>query len=273
LTDVNRAVEAITLAHSQVVTWKNDGMEIEGILYLPTKAGSRKPYPLVLMPHGGPYSVSTASYVNAVVPNIFCAAGYACLQPNFRGSTGYGRLFTRKIVGDWGDGPFRDIMAGVDALIRRGVIDGKRMAVFGSSYGGYVTAWTIGHTTRFKCAVAAAAVTDNVSMWGTTDIPDFMFRSSGKARIAFTDDYWRDQSPLSHVDKVKTPTLVITGEEDVRVPPSQSHEFYRALKAQGVDTRLLLYPREPHGIVEPRHRQHYLETVLSYINGHVMGKR
>lgn len=273
LTNVNRATDAAKLAHSEVVTWLNDGMEMEGILYLPTKAGARKPYPLVLMPHGGPYGASTVSYANAVVPNIFCAAGYACLQPNFRGSTGYGRLFTRKIVGDWGDGPFRDIMAGVDFLIRRGVVDSRRMAIFGSSYGGYVTAWTVGHTNRFKCAVAAAAVVDNVSMWGTTDIPDFMVRSSGKARIAFADVYWREQSPLSHVGKVKTPTLVITGEEDVRVPPGQSHELYRALKAHGVDTRLVLYPREPHGIGEPRHRQHYLETVLSYINAHVMGKR
>jgi len=272
LTSVNRAIEATALAQSQVVTWKNDGMEIEGILYSPTKAGARKPYPLVLTPHGGPYGASTVSYANAIGAHILCAAGYACLQPNFRGSTGYGRAFTRKIVGDWGDGPFRDIMAGVDALIRRGVVDGKRMAVFGSSYGGYVTAWTVGHTNRFKCAVAAAAVIDNVSMWGTTDIPDFMVRSSGKGRVAFTDDYWREQSPLSYADRVKTPTLVITGEEDVRVPPSQSHEFYRALKAHGVDTSLLLYPREPHGIGEPRHRRHYLETVLSYINEHVMGR-
>lgn len=271
LTNINRAMDAVELARSEVITWRSEGMDIEGILYLPTKPGSRKPYPLVLMPHGGPYSASIANYNGAAVPNIFCAAGYACLLPNFRGSVGYGRLFTRKIVRDWGDGPFRDTMAGIDALIRRGVVDGKRMAVFGISYGGYMTAWIVGHTARFTCAVAVAAVVDNLSMWGTTDIPDFQLYSSGKAKVTFTDDYWQNQSPLSHVHKVKTPTLVITGERDVRVPPSQSYELYRALKAQGVDTRLILYPREPHGIGEPRHRQHFLEIILSYINDHIRG--
>jgi dipeptidyl aminopeptidase/acylaminoacyl peptidase len=273
LTNVNRTMAAVNLASSEVVTWKSEGADVEGVLYLPTKPGARRPCPLVLMPHGGPYGASMTGYSDAVVPNVFCAAGYACLQPNFRGSTGYGRPFLRRIVGDWGDGPFRDIMAGVDSLIRRGVVDGKRMAVFGSSYGGYVTAWIVGHTTRFACAIAVAAVTDNVSMWGTTDIPDFMLRSSGRAKLSFADDYWREQSPLSHIRKARTPTLVITGEKDVRVPPSQSYEFYRALKAHGVETKLVLYPREPHGIAEPRHREHFLRTALSYINDHVMGRQ
>ncbi|GAH85389.1 unnamed protein product, partial [marine sediment metagenome] len=219
LTNVNRAMDPVKLARAEVVTWKSDGLEIEGILYLPTKPGARKPYPLVLMPHGGPYGASLTNYNGAVAPNIFCAAGYACLLPNFRGSTGYGREFTRKIVRNWGDGPYRDIMAGIDSLIRRGIIDGKRMAVFGGSYGGYVTTWVIGHTRRFRCAVAVAAVVDNLSMWGTTDIPDFQLYSSGDVAAGFEDEFWRDQSPLHHAGKVRTPTLVITGEVDLRVPP------------------------------------------------------
>jgi dipeptidyl aminopeptidase/acylaminoacyl peptidase len=242
---------------------------VEGILYLPSAPGAKKPYPLIVMPHGGPYGASSNSYGVSVVPNIYCAAGYACFLPNFRGSTGYGRMFTRSIIRDWGKGPLADIMAGVDALIRRGLADGKRMAVFGGSYGGYMTCWTIGHTNRFRCAVAVAAVTDAISEWSSTDIPTFMIYSSGGAWPSYDDKFWRDQSPIHHVDKVKTPTLVITGEVDVRVPPNQSHEFYRALKLRGVETRLVLYPREPHGLAEPRHRAHYFKEILEWIDEHV----
>ncbi|MCK4375403.1 MAG: S9 family peptidase, partial [Candidatus Brocadiae bacterium] len=263
LSNVNRSMGTIRLARSEVVSWRSkDGLEVEGILCLPSKRGARKPHPLVVMPHGGPYSASLNSYDRAAVPNAFCAAGYACFMPNFRGSIGYGRSFTRKIVRDWGQGPFTDIMTGVDALVRRGIVNRKRMAIFGVSYGGYITAWTIAHTNRFRCAVAVAAVVNNISMWGTTDVPTFMLRSSDSARLDFTDEFWSGQSPVYHAGRVRTPTLIITGEVDVRVPPGQSHELYRALKARGVETKLVLYPREPHGISEPRHRRHYLELIL-----------
>lgn len=272
LSSVNRAMRSVRLGSAQVVRWRSKGgMEVEGILYLPSKRGARRPHPLILMPHGGPYGASLNSYASACVPNIFGAAGYACFMPNFRGSTGYGRSFTRKIVRDWGEGPFTDIMAGIDALIRRGIVDRKRMAVFGGSYGGYMTAWTIGHTSRFRCAVAVAAVVNNLSMYGTTDIPRFQFYSSGNAAASFTDSYWRDQSPLYHAGRVKTPTLIITGEVDRRVPPGQSGELYRALKARGVETQLVFYPREPHGISEPRHRLHYFKQILDWINRHTLG--
>jgi dipeptidyl aminopeptidase/acylaminoacyl peptidase len=273
VTAVNTGMQAVRLARSEVVRWRSpDGFQAEGIVYLPSKPRARRPYPLIVMPHGGPYAASVVSYNTAAMPNIFCAAGYACFMPNFRGSTGYGRLFTRKIVRDWGEGPFADIMAGVDALIRRGLADGGRMAVFGGSYGGYVTTWTVGHTNRFRCAVAVAAVTNNVSQWGATDIPTFQVYSSGNVPVDLTDEFWCGQSPLRYAGRVKTPTLVITGEEDARVPPGQSHEFYRALKARGVETRLVLYPREPHGIGEPRHRVHYFEEILDWINTHTLKK-
>ena len=270
----NKHIESIRLAKAEAVRWKaDDGLQIEGILYLPTKPGARKPYPLIVMPHGGPYNSSAASYGGSLVANIYCAAGYACLLPNFRGSTGRGRIFTRKIVGDWGDGPFGDIMAGVDHLVRRGMVNGKRMAIFGGSFGGYMTTWSVGHTRRFRCAVAVAAVTNNLSMWGVTDIPGFQLYSCGGVLPNFTGSYWREQSPLHHVDKVRTPTLIITGELDQRVPPSQSHEFYRALKYRGVETRLVIYPREPHAVSEPRHRLHYFKLILDWINEHTLGQR
>ena len=118
--------------------------------------------------------------------------------------------------------------------------------------------------------MAVAAVTNNLSMLGTTDIPGFQLYSCGGVLPNFTDNYWREQSPLHHVDKVRTPTLVICGEVDLRVPPSQSHEFYRALKYRGVETRLVLYPREPHGLAEPRHRLHYFKLILDWINEHTL---
>ena len=270
LTDLNRGVERVALARTETVSWKSpDGLRIEGLLYLPPAGAGRKPYPLVLMPHGGPYHASTNSYTGATVPNVFCAAGYACLLPNFRGSTGRGRLFTRKIIRNWGDGPFADIMSGVDALIRRGVVNPRRMAVFGGSYGGYMTCWAVTHTRRFRCAVAVAAVTNLLSEWGATDIPTFAIDSAGGALPSMADRFWRDQSPLHHAHKVRTPTLIVTGEVDQRVHPNQSHEFYRALKLRGVETKLVLYPREPHGVSEPRHRLHYFKSILNWIDEHM----
>jgi dipeptidyl aminopeptidase/acylaminoacyl peptidase len=221
------------------------------------------------MPHGGPYLASINNFGGAVVPNLFCAAGYACLLPNFRGSTGYGRLFTRKIVRDWGDGPFGDIHVGVDSLVGRRLVDGRRLAIFGGSYGGYMTCWTIAHTSRYRCAVAVAAVTNNLTEWASNDIPSFCLYSAGGALPSFSDGFWRDQSPVHHVARVKTPTLIITSEADVRVPPGQSWDFYRALRLRGVPTQLLLYPREGHGVAEPRHHLHYFRQVLDYVNQHV----
>jgi len=268
LTHLNQPMAAVRLSRAEVVTWQGKGgLTIEGLLYLPTGA-ARKPYPLIVMPHGGPYGSSVASYTGSAVPNIFTAAGYACLLPNFRGSTGRGRLFTRKIVRDWGDGPFTDIMTGVEALVRRKVADPRRLAIFGGSYGGYMTAWAVGHTRRFRCAVAMAPVINNLSQYGTCDIPDFMLYSGGDRAVSFTDKFWYEQSPLHYADRVRTPTLIITGEIDARVPPGQSFEFYRALKARGVETRLVLFPREPHGVNEPQHRLHYFQMILEWINEH-----
>jgi len=272
LTSINRAMQRVKLVEAEAVTWRtSDGLEVEGLLYRPTKPRARRPYPLIVMPHGGPFSASANSYGGSAHLNVFTAAGYACLLPNFRGSTGYGRAFTRKIVRNWGDGPMTDIMAGVDALIRRGVADRKRLAVFGGSYGGYMTAWIVGHTRRFRCAVAVAAVINNLSMWGTTDIPNFMRHCAGGTMPSYSDAFWRDQSPLHYAHKVTTPTLVITGEVDARVPPTQSDELYRHLKAGGVETRLIRYPREPHGVSEPRHRLQYFKHALEWIDEHMKG--
>jgi dipeptidyl aminopeptidase/acylaminoacyl peptidase len=266
LTDLNAGMAGLKLSPMEVVRWRSpDGLEVEGLLFRPTKPRARRPWPLVVIPHGGPYSVSMNNYDRAVTAHMFCAAGYACLLPNFRGSTGYGAEFLRRAVGDWGDGPFADVMSGVDALIRRGMADRSRLAIFGGSYGGYMTAWAVGHTRRFRAAVAWAPVTNNLSMYGTTDVPSFMLGSSASRRPDPAGEFWAAQSPLSYAHRVRTPTLILAGEADVRVPPGQSQEFYRALKAAGVETKLILYPREPHGINEPRHRLHFLQQSLAWI--------
>lgn len=270
LSSVNKAMARVRLAPTETVRWKSGDLGVEGLLFLPTKAGARKPYPLVVIPHGGPYGSSLNSYGPAPIPNVFCAAGYACLMPNFRGSTGYGAEFLLRIVRDWGDGPLADCMAGVDALVRRGVADRRRLAILGGSYGGYLTAWAVGHTNRFRSAVMRAAVTNNISMFGTTDVPSFMLHSAGAKPTDFSDDFWAKQSPLYHAGRVRTPTLVVTGDSDVRVPPAQSHEFYRAMKAAGVETKLVIFPREPHGLVEPRHRLAFARQALAWIDEHTL---
>ena len=270
LTRVNRGYARVQMADTEVIRWKApDGMEIEGIVYLPARRKKGRPVPLILMPHGGPYGASVNSFAAGIWPSFLCANGYAVLMPNFRGSTGYGLRFMQKIIGNWGDGPMNDCLAGVDYLVRRGIADARKLAIVGGSYGGYLTTYTIGHTRRFRCAVAIAPVTSNVSMFGTTDIPHFMVNAAGGASPDFSHRFWRDQSPTHYASKVKTPTLVVTGDADVRVPPGQSSEYYRLLKHHGVETKLVLYPREPHGIGEPRHRLNHVREILEWVEGHM----
>ncbi|MFB3893684.1 MAG: prolyl oligopeptidase family serine peptidase [Phycisphaerae bacterium] len=270
LTSLNKPVDRIDLPNAEVVRWKApDGLEIEGILYTPTGTEFRKPYPLVLIPHGGPFGAVTNGYQQGITPSALAAEGIAVLMPNFRGSTGYGRAFVRSIVANWGGGPMNDILAGVDAMVRRGVVNPRKLAIVGGSYGGFLTTYTIGHTDRFRCAVAIAPVTSHVSMFGTTDIPTFMVYCSGGASPGFTHEFWRDQSPTHYASKVRTPTLVVTGEADSRVPPGQSWEFYRLIKHHGVETKLVLYPREPHGIGEPRHKINHVKEIVEWVKSHI----
>jgi dipeptidyl aminopeptidase/acylaminoacyl peptidase len=255
LSRVNTALPNHALGKTETVRWEsNDGKTVEGLLTYPVgyRAGER--YPLLLVIHGGPAGVFTETYLGQPYPYplaAFAARGYAVLRANPRGSSGYGKEFRFANMKDWGGGDYRDLMSGVDHVIKIGVADPERLGVMGWSYGGFMTSWIITHTHRFKAASVGAAVTDLVSFCGTADIPSFL-------PDYFKSEHWTDpraflmHSPIQFVSGVQTPSLIQHGKEDDRVPLSQGLELYNALKRQQVPVEMVVYPRMRHAISEPR---------------------
>jgi dipeptidyl aminopeptidase/acylaminoacyl peptidase len=186
------------------------------------------------------------------------------LRVNPRGSSGYGRDFRYANYNDWGGGDYNDLMTGVDAVIAKGVADPNRLGVMGWSYGGFMTSWIIGHTDRFKAAIVGAGVTDLLSFTGTADIPGFLPDYFG-GHYWETYDTWKAHSPIMFVNNVKTPTLLEHGEADERVPISQGYELYNALKLRGVPVRMIVFPRQHHGLTEPKMRVKAAQSSVEWI--------
>ncbi|HEY2780779.1 MAG TPA: prolyl oligopeptidase family serine peptidase [Steroidobacteraceae bacterium] len=224
------------------VRWKNEGLNIEGMLYLPAQSSGAK-VPLVVEVHGGP----TGAFIDSFSPMTahMLAQGWAVLLTNPRGSTGYGAAFAAANKNDLGGRDLRDIMAGVDAVVRGYAIDPNKLALMGYSYGGEMAAFVEGKTDRFKAIVSAAPVTDQQSEYGTEDQSWYDRWFYGKP-WEHREDAWR-QSPLAYVAHAKTPFMLIQGEGDTVDPLGQSLEMYRALRQQGVTVQLLQYPRDNHG--------------------------
>ncbi len=250
------------LGRAKVVKWQSsDGLAIEGILTVPPLELGKAPFKLVVYPHGGPHSRSALGFDFTV--QILAANGYAVLQPNFRGSSGYGQKFIDADRFDLGGGDLRDILAGVDDLIRQGVADKDRLFMYGISYGGFMTCWTVGQTHRFRAAVAQNAVTDLTMMWSLSDIQSWTEWEFG-GRPWETPDKMRRHSPLTYADKVKTPTLVLHSRDDRRCPLPMGQAFHQALLANKVPTEMVIYPGEGHGIRQPRHREDVLRRLLAW---------
>ena len=251
----NDDLPKLPLGETKVIHWKvKDGLDVEGLLTYPVDYQDGKKYPLILNIHGGPAGVFAENYIGrfSVYPlATFASRGYAILRPNPRGSGGYGKKFRFGNLGDWGGKDYDDDMAGVDHVISMGVADPDHLAVMGWSYGGFMTSWIVTHTNRFKSACVGAGVTNLWSFTGTADIPGFLPDYFGGEPWdqfkAFTE-----HSPMSFVKNVKTPTLILHGEADERVPTSQGYELYHALKRMGVTTKMVVYPRTPHGPREPK---------------------
>jgi dipeptidyl aminopeptidase/acylaminoacyl peptidase len=252
-------------AEDQVVRWKNEDGELEGVLTLPPREIAQPPYPLVLYPHGGPHSRSSPGF--GTTAQVLAHAGYAVFQPNFRGSTGYGKKFLDADRNDLGGGDMRDILAGIEHLKREKRIDPDRQFVFGSSYGGFLTTWLIGHTRQFRAAVAQNAVTDMNVMWGLSDIQSWtQHELSGLPWEV--PERMREHSPLSHVHQVTTPTLLVHSRDDRRVPLPMGRMYHQALLARGVPTQLVIYPDEGHGIRQPKHQVDVLRRTLAWFAKH-----
>jgi dipeptidyl aminopeptidase/acylaminoacyl peptidase len=258
----------IALGQQEAITWKSaDGATIEGLVTYPVDYKPGQKYPLAVLTHGGPqasdkYGIGSTAYEIQVL----AAKGYVCLQPNYRGSTGYGDAFLRDMVGHYFQNAHLDVMAGVDELIRRGVADPDRMVKMGWSAGGHMTNKIITVTDRFKAASTGAGVAQWMSMYAQSDIRSYRtpwFGGTPWQKNAPIDAYWNN-SPLKDVANVKTPTLFFVGERDPRVPMPQSIEMYRALKANGVPTHLYVAPREPHGWGELRHQLYKLNAEIEW---------
>ena len=252
-------------APQRIISWQNERLELQGVLTLPPETVAKPPYPLVLFPHGGPHSRATTSF--NFTANIFAHAGYAVFQPNFRGSSGYGKQFLDADRNDLGGGDMRDILSGIEELTQQKLIDPNRQFVYGVSYGGFMTTWLVGHTTQFRAAVAQNAVTDMNAMWGLSDIQSWTEYELG-GRPWEVADKMRNHSPFAYAHKVQTPTLILHSRDDRRCPLPMGQMFHQALVARDVPTQMVIYPDEGHGIRQPKHQVDVLKRTLAWFAEH-----
>ena len=253
-------------ALDEVVRWKSfDGLEIDGVVTLPPPSIAKPPFKLLLMPHGGPHH--RASSGGGFDTQIFEMHGFAVSQPNFRGSTGYGRAFLDADRFDFGGGDMRDILTGIDHLMSKGLIDRTRQFVYGTSYGGFMTTWLVGHTDQFRAAVAQNSVTDLNVMWHLSDLQSWTEWDMGGLPWE-VPGRMRDGSPLTHASKVRTPTLILHSLNDRRCPVAMGKMFHRALREAGVETEMVLYPNEGHAIRQLPHREDVLRRTLEWFKRH-----
>jgi dipeptidyl aminopeptidase/acylaminoacyl peptidase len=252
LTNYNATLAARAQSKVQGISWQGpDGFTETGVLYYPPNFVAGKKYPLVLQIHGGPTEASIASWRDtdwAGLPQYMAAHGYIVFSPNYRGSDGQGNAYQVAIFNDAGDGPGRDVMAGVDAVKQLGIVDENRIAVSGWSYGGYMTQWLITHYDVWKAAVAGAGPADAFMDYSTSDynvLGGLYFGGSPWDSPALLAAY-RAQSPLTYADRVTAPTLLISDLYDVRVPAIHSFEFFHALRALHKPVSFVVYPVTEH---------------------------
>jgi dipeptidyl aminopeptidase/acylaminoacyl peptidase len=263
-------VRSVRLVPPEEINYASfDGTQIQGWLMKPPGCSSERKCPLILSVHGGPHGMYGWAF-NASF-QAYAARGYGVLYLNPRGSSGYGQKFSDGTLNEWGGGDYRDLMLGVEeALKKNSWIDSDRLAVTGGSYGGFMTNWIITQTPRFRAAVASASVSNLISFYATSLYQDLSHAEFGGFPWDNFDLLWQ-WSPLRYVRQVQTPTLFIHGENDNDVHITQAEEMYMALKRRGVDTVLVRYPREGHGLREPRHRVDALDRTLAWFDRYVKG--
>ena len=255
---------------AESVEWANEGFNIQGWLVPPAKVEPGKKYPMVVLIHGGPSSVTTSEWpasfgMSRAIIAALSVRGYYVLLPNPRGSYGQGEEFTRANVKDFGHGDLRDTLAGLDVVTKKHPIDPARLGVTGWSYGGFMTMWTVTQTDRFRAAVAGAGIANWQSYYGQNLIDQWMIPFFG-ASVYDDPSVYEKSSPIRFIKNVKTPTLVIAGERDAECPASQSYEFWHALKTLGVPTQLIIYPGEGHLFVEPKNQADRMDQSVAWFD-------
>jgi dipeptidyl aminopeptidase/acylaminoacyl peptidase len=273
LTDHNPQVRELALGSDEVIRWKSkDGMEIEGVVIYPVGYQQGKRYPMMTIIHGGPSGVWSQSFPGSHgnYGHVWAGKGWAVFYPNVRGSSSYGEKFLFANINDWGGGDYQDVQTGIDQLIAKGVADPDKLAQSGWSYGGYLTAWTLTQTNRFKAVMVGAGLTNMFSMYSTNDLQRTLEAYFGGEPWNNLEAYQR-ASAMTYIKQAKTPTLILHGGADTRVPPGQAHELYMGLRKNNVPVELVLYPREPHGLQEPRHRLDKMRREYAWFSKYVLG--
>jgi dipeptidyl aminopeptidase/acylaminoacyl peptidase len=268
VTHLNDGWAKHALLKPEIYKYKSfDGLEIEAALVKPANWDRKTKLPLIAYVHGGP----TGAWEDSIDAwsQLLAARGFAVFMPNIRGSLGYGHKFVEANRADWGGKDYQDVMAGVHDLVNRGVADANHLGIAGWSYGGYMSEWAITQTNEFKGAVSGAGMANLISEFGTERGP------------AYDEWFWGvpyekpegflNHSPFLYLKKAKTPTLILQGESDTTDPPGQSEELYRGLKRYGVPADLVIYPREPHGLQEAKHRVDMQKRMVAWLEKYVNG--
>ncbi|MBN1274152.1 MAG: S9 family peptidase [Candidatus Aminicenantes bacterium] len=269
VTHLNKEWMGIELIKPEIVSYTSfDGRQIGAALYKPESLNTGFRVPLIVLIHGGPAGRWSDRF-NAWA-QLLVRKGFAVLLPNIRGSTGYGQDFVAANRRDWGGSDFRDVMAGIDYLISEGIADPEKLGIGGWSYGGYMAAWAVTQTDRFKAAVSGAPMTDLAGEYGTEEAGINPYDTWYMGTPYENLELFQDRSPVTYIKRVKTPTLLLSGEKDVIDPIGQSQQFYRGLKRYGVETEFVIYPREGHGIREEKHRIDLLKRIIGWFEKHII---
>jgi dipeptidyl aminopeptidase/acylaminoacyl peptidase len=266
LTDLNAETAGRALGKVEAITWEtHDKFKADGVLTYPPDFDAQKKYPLVLLIHGGPMSASVERF-NAWA-QLIAAKGFVVFEPNYRGSDNLGNAYQRAIFKDQGDGPGKDVMAGLEEVKKRGFVDEKKIAVTGWSYGGYMTTWLIGHYHVWKTAIAGAAVTDLIDQYNLSDGNVARRAIYGGSPWAGDDlNRYREQSPITYAKDVKTPTLIIATTGDARVTVTQSYKFYHALKDNNVPVKFVAYPVPGHFPGDPTRQKDVYRRWVAWLD-------
>jgi len=265
---LNDSWKQFALSTPEIYKYKSfDGSEIEAALLKPAGADGKSRLPLIALIHGGP----TGNWQDSIETwgQLLATHGYAVFYPNIRGSSGYGQQFVEMNRGDWGGADFKDVMAGVKDLIDRGIADPARMGIGGWSYGGYMAEWAVTQTNDFKAAVSGAGLSNLISEYGSEQHPSYDEWFYGVPYEPDSLVKFLNSSPFTQVKNAKKPTLILQGDADTTDPLDQSQELYRGLKHYGVETELVVYPREPHGLREEKHLLDRLNRILAWFDKYV----
>ncbi len=263
--------DAQPIVSARSISWRNDGYDVQGWLLAPVGADPAKKAPMITVVHGGPAAANVPSFMTGGAMADMVAAGYYIFLPNPRGSFGQGEAFTAANRRDFGGGDLRDILAGIDAVEKVAPVDDARLGLTGGSYGGFMAMWANTQTNRFKAIVAGAGLSNWISYYGTNGIDQWMLPYFGKTLY---EDYeaYKAPSAIYFMKTAKTPTFIYVGERDIEVPPTQSVEYWHALKDLGVPTSLVIYAEEGHGIRGPANAADLRKRTIAWFDKYLGAK-